>query len=129
MKIAPSMAAIFFLMPVPAFSGTWSGSLVDAGCYDAVMRNVNPTDTETYVDRDTSSDIRYCSPRAKTKSFEIVESDGTILHLDAAGNSKAEELVRGLRKRTHVIVTATGQRTGAIVQVDGLGVNSTQPAK
>jgi hypothetical protein len=36
-----------------------SGVLVDSKCYDSEERNVNPTDTLTYVDRDRNLEIRF----------------------------------------------------------------------
>jgi hypothetical protein len=57
-------------------------------------RNVNPTDTETYVDRDRNLEIRYCHRDSKTKSFAVVTADGQSFELDSGGNAKAAELVR-----------------------------------
>ena len=70
------LAALLCLSPVLSFAGSWSGSLVDSKCYDALERNVNPTDTLYNVDRDGYREIRYCSPTTKTKYFAVVPFDG-----------------------------------------------------
>jgi hypothetical protein len=102
------------------FAATWSGPLVDSNCYAAVERNVNPTDTETFVDRDGGYQIRYCSPTRKTKTFAIVAADGRELNLDSAGNAKAGELVRNVIKRRWLKVVVSGQMSGETIQVDSI---------
>lgn len=91
-------------------AGTWSGDLVDARCFANEQSNVNPTDTDTFVDTDRSYEIRYCAPKAKTKDFAIVQTDGIPLRLDAKGNAKAAELVRKAGKKSLFRMEVTGQR-------------------
>lgn len=102
------------------FAGAWSGSLVDARCYHAEERNKNPFDTETYVDRDWGYVIHYCSPTAKTNSFAVVDPYGDSLNLDAAGNTKAAELVPKTGKKKRMYVTVTGQLTKNTISVDSI---------
>jgi hypothetical protein len=99
---------------------TWSGALVDAKCFDAQDRNVNPTDTLTFVDRDRNREIRYCVPRAKTKSYSVVLPDGLSIHLDAAGNVKAADFVRAAGNREIFRVTVSGEKNGKQVRVDSI---------
>src|SRR5580698_2732795 len=110
MTPSPAMwvAALLCMAPVVGIAGSWSGTLVDSKCYASEERNVNPTDTLTHVDRDGNREIRYCSPRAKTKSFAVVQADGTIYTLDSAGNAKAAELVRTIGKQSRFVVAVTG---------------------
>ena len=61
--------AFFCMTPTHIFAESWSGALVDPKCYEALERNVNPRDTLIYVDRDTNQEIRYCTPKKKTKLF------------------------------------------------------------
>jgi hypothetical protein len=113
------------LMCVPAafcFAETWSGSLVDAKCYAAEQRNVNPTDTELFVDRDINYEIRYCSPSVKTKSFALVGEYGMDTPFDAAGNAKAADLVRNGGKKHVYSVAVSGQVTGNEIKVDSISV-------
>jgi len=83
--------------------------LVDSKCDDNEERNVNPTDTETCVDGDKDPAIRYYSPRAKTKSFAVVQHDGLDFKLDSIGNEKAIELVR-IDSRQEIFVLGRGNR-------------------
>jgi len=83
-----------------ALAGSWSGALVDSKCWGIEERNVNPTDTLTYVDRDGNLKIRLCSPSPKTKSFAVVQNDGLSVNLDSAGNAKAAEFVRKTGKKS-----------------------------
>jgi hypothetical protein len=116
------LAVLFYLAAGLGFAATWSGTLVDAKCFDAEERNVNPTDTLTAVDRDTNSELRYCSPGAKTKAFAVVQTDGTKFDLDAAGNAKATELVRASAKKSVIAVVVTGERTKNTIQVGSIAV-------
>lgn len=120
MMLTLRVAALLAFSFAVSFAETWSGYLVDSKCYAAEERNVNPTDTETYVDRDGASEIRYCSPRLKTKSFAVVEPEGDVVQLDSSGNAKAAELVRNLGKKHVVIVTVTGELIAKAIKVDSI---------
>ena len=71
----------------------------------------------TYVDRDRSYEIRYCSP---TKSFAIVPSDGQSFRLDAAGNAKASALVRKIGKKQFIPVTIAGELNAKAIRVSSI---------
>jgi hypothetical protein len=118
--MAMRFATLLFLSSTFSFAGSWAGALVDSKCYAAEERNVNPTDTLTSVDRDRNSEIRYCSPRTKTKSFAIVLPEGTALKLDAAGDAKAAELVRATGKKSLFNVAVTGERDKNTIKVDSI---------
>ena len=110
---------LFSLAASLSFAGTRFGRLVDSGCYESEERNINPKDTLRYVDRDQNWEIRFCSPKAKTKSFTVVEPTGESFKLDSAGNAKAAELIRttGVRQP---YVTVTGEMTTNTVKVDSI---------
>jgi hypothetical protein len=114
------MAALLCWSAALSLAGSWSGSLVDSKCYASEERNVNPTDTLTYVDRDGNLEIRYCSPNKKTKSFAIVLSDGLSVSLDMDGNAKAAELVRKTGKRSPLYVAIRGEMVGKMIRVDSI---------
>jgi len=103
-------------------AGTWSGVLVDSRCYESEERNVNPTDTMIYVDRDTNLEIAYCAPNAKTKAFALVQPDGLSFKLDSDGNAKAVELVRRTAKRRRFSVTITGETNKGTLKVDSISM-------
>jgi hypothetical protein len=116
------LTALLCLLSALSFAESWSGALVDSKCYATEERNVNPTDTLTNVDRDGNLELRYCSPKPKTKSFAVVQADGTILSLDSAGNAKAAELVRTTGKRSLFFVALTGVRSSGGIRVDSIAM-------
>jgi hypothetical protein len=116
------LAGLLCCSALLGFAATWSGTLVDSKCYDAEERNVNPTDTLIHVDRDGNREIRYCLPRAKTKSFAVVQADGPALKLDSAGNAKAAELVPQTGKKVRLFVDVTGQLGNNTIKVDSISI-------
>ena len=120
MKLTMRLAALLAFSSAVTFAATWSGPLVDSKCYAAEERNVNPTDTETFVDRDGGNEIRYCSPTHKTKTFALVARDGRELNLDSAGNTQASELVRNVNKRRWLEVAVSGEMSGDTIKVDSI---------
>lgn len=111
-------AVILSMAAAAAFAAkSWSGFLVNSDCYAAEERNVNPMDTNTYVDRDRDFEVRYCSPNAKTKSFTLVDHDGLSYTLDPAGNAKAADIVRQAGKKRVIEVTVTGEKSKNVIQV------------
>jgi len=118
------LTMLLFLTAGLGFGATWSGALVDAGCYAAKERNVSPSNEDYNVNRDRSEEIRYCSPGSKTKSFAVVELDGESFKLDARGNTKAAELVRTSVKNSPLVVAVTGAMNKNTVTVDSISVAS-----
>jgi hypothetical protein len=118
--IATRVAAWVCFSSALSFAESWTGALVDSRCWTAEERNVNPTDTTTFVDRDRNLEIRACSPNAKTKSFAVVLPDGLSFQLDAAGNMKAADLIRQSGKQSVFAVAVTGGMIGNIVRVDSI---------
>jgi len=118
------LAASLCLSSALTFGASWSGTLVDSQCFDAEERNVNPTDTLTHVDLDQNSEICYCSPSAKTKSFALVQSDGVSFKLDTAGNAEVAELVRQTAKKSPLAVTITGETNKSAIKVDTISNSS-----
>ena len=122
MLLITRVTVLLGLAALLGFAETWSGSLVDSRCFAAEERNVNPTDTLIYVDRDGNREIRYCAPKAKTKFFAIVPPVGPALRLDPTGNAKAAELVRLTGKKSHWAVAVTGEINKDTIQVGSISV-------
>ncbi|MGB6943036.1 MAG: hypothetical protein WBE37_11615 [Bryobacteraceae bacterium] len=124
MALRTRLALLLCLSPALSLAGSWSGVLVNSKCYGAEERNVNPTDTLTNVDRDRNLEIRYCSPNAKTKSFAVVQEDGSRLRFDSAGNAKAAELVSKAisktGKKSLLMVVVTGELQGKTIRLDSI---------
>ena len=114
------LAGLVYLTSALSFAGSWSGTLVDSKCFYSEERNVNPTDTMIFVDRDMNLEIRYCSPSAKTRSFVIVQPDGLSFRLDSVGNAKAAELVRNTGKKSRIFVAISGELSKDTIKVDSI---------
>ena len=117
-----ALATLMGLTAAPGFAQSTTGFLVDSDCYESVERNVNPWDTNTYVDRDRDWEVRYCSPNRKTKSFTLVNHDGLSFKLDAAGNTKAAELVGSTRRKSLLEVTVTGEMSEGGIKVSSIAI-------
>jgi hypothetical protein len=122
MTLSMRLAALLCLSSALSFAGSWTGALVDSKCYASEQRNVNPTDTSTYVDRDKNLDIRLCSPRAKTKLFAFVDHDGLSFKLDSAGDAKAAELFRTTGKKSFFAVTIIGETSKDAMVVSSISM-------
>jgi hypothetical protein len=106
----------------PAFAGTWSGALVDAKCFESAQGNHNVSDSPAL--QDVGFEVRLCSPKAKTRSFEIVQPYGAKLTLDSKGNELASQLVEQGLKKSPWYVTVTGD-----LKKQAIAVNSITPMK
>jgi len=112
------ICAMGALLSTRAFAGSWSGMLVDSGCYEMEERNVTLKAEEVNHDRDF--EIRQCAPKAMSKSFAVVQQSGEMFKLDSAGNAKAAELVRKTEKKSALRVTVSGEMSKATVKVDSI---------
>lgn len=117
-----ALAALACLTAAPGFAQSVTGFLVDSNCYESVERNVDPWETNPYVDRDRDWEVRFCSPNRKTKSFSLVNHDGLSFKLDAAGNTKAAELVGSTRKKSLLEVSVTGEINKGGIKVSSIAI-------
>ena len=120
MWLALRFVVLLLMASALGFAGIWQGALVDSKCYSAMERNMNPTDTTTYVDRDLRHEILYCSPSSKTRFFGVVQRDGVSFAFDSAGNQKAAELIRVNGKRSIFVVAIVGEIANKVIQVDSI---------
>jgi hypothetical protein len=110
-------SSLFSLASVLAVAGTWSGLLVDAGCFRSAEDNHNVSDSP--VVKDMGLEVRLCHPKLKTHSFAIVQSDDQAVALDSAGNAQAAQLVRqGLKSPWYV--TVNGEMQKGIITVSSI---------
>jgi hypothetical protein len=94
--------------------------LVDSNCYASEERNVNPNERGSTVTRDMNYEVRYCTPKPKTRAFSLVEPDWTALNLDAAGNAEAAGLVHTAGRKPIYRVTVTGQKDKHTLKVESI---------
>jgi hypothetical protein len=125
MKLALSVGAFFLLLSLQGFAESWTGVLVDSKCFDSAEANVNPW--EPY--RDQAMDVRYCRPKARTKSFAIIQADWSRLKLDSGVNAKAADLVGKAGKTPYIGVVVTGEKTKDTVTVESISIAKSKPAK
>lgn len=118
MSLAVRISFLLCLASTLVFAGTWSGVLVDSGCWASEEHNVR--DTAVYVDRDRNLEVNACAPKAGTKSFALVKLDGTSVLLDSAGNQKAQEIVRSVHGKSVYRVSVTGNETANRVTVGSI---------
>ena len=114
------LAVLLGLASSPALAANWSGPLVDSKCFEARQRNRNPFETHP-ASTDVGEAIRYCSPKAKTKSFGVVQPDGTVLKLDSGGNEKARQLILKAGKAPYKVEVA-GEKAKNTIKVDTISV-------
>jgi hypothetical protein len=119
------MTRLFVLVSLAStlgFAETWSGALVDAGCYTREEQNVtNKGDFDTNHDR--GFEIRACTPSAKTTEFTVVDHNGQSFNLDAAGNAQAARLVSDQHVKGRLEVTVTGRKSGQTVAADSISAD------
>ena len=117
------MAALLMAASGFACAGTWTGRLVDAGCFTSEVSNV----TKDYgpAERDMRLVLDACAPGVKTKAFALVLSDGSALQFDNTGNAKAAELVKSSGgKRHQVRVAVDGDADGSSIRVSSIANES-----
>ena len=108
------------LLAIFLFAETWSGYLVDARCYASQERNVNPFDGNFNTNHNRGYEIRVCRPSTKTKSFVVVNSDGSSFELAPSGNAKAAALIQRAPKEPDIAVTVTGEKHKEGVTADSI---------
>src|SRR6516162_1746698 len=117
-SLSMRLAILICLISCPAFSGSWSGVLVNSKCYEDVERNVNPWESGVDAARDRNYEVRYCRANERTKSFTVVQQDGQSFKLDATGDAQAAQIVRNGNKKYIFVVAVTGEKTDHVVKVD-----------
>jgi hypothetical protein len=94
---------------------------VDSKCFESRQGNRNPFETHP-ASIDVGETIRYCKPKAKTKSFGVVQPDGTVLKLDSGGNDKARQLIPKAGKGPYKADVA-GEMVKDAIRVDTISVS------
>jgi len=108
------------MISAPIIAESRSGALVDSACYTIEEHNVTMKNEE--VNHERNFEITQCEPSLKTKSFAVVQEDGQMFRLNAAGNDKAEELIRKIGKKSRVHVSVTGSKIGPTVNVESISI-------
>ena len=107
MKQLALILTILIMVAASAFAESWTGKLVDAVCKVSHEGDDPP--------------MPACAATAETHLFGIELSDAKMLALDAAGNEKASNAVKSVRK-TNPRAVVTGSRDGQFVKVETIEI-------
>ena len=117
MKTTSKLGIILCMAGVASYAESWSGKLIDATCYEGQSTAAKAGQKPPKVDKLDKD----CAPTAATSVFAVL-SDGKIYKLDAEGNAKVADDMRGgalkADKDGDVHIKVTGSRTGDTVSVD-----------
>ena len=112
MRRVLSLVAFSSVFSMLALAESWSGTLLDATCYDQQKK------------------VAACDPTSATAAFAL-EASGTVYKLDAAGNSKASEALKNRADRAadpakpqskQVMAKVDGTQKGGIIAVESIDV-------
>src|SRR5579871_1267895 len=116
------LGALFGILSITCFAGSWEGVLVSSECYDTMERNVNPGDIGFDASRDRNLEIRYCRANEHTRSFTLVQPDGQSFKFDAPGNAKATQIVRNGNQKLIFVVHVTGEAHDHLIDVGAISM-------
>jgi hypothetical protein len=111
MKTIAKTVSVLCLGSLLCLAESWSGKVVDAACKDQAAAAPAPAPA-----------ANACEPTASTVSFGIELSDGKVLKLDSAGNSKAAEAVKNNAGKSSLQATVTGSMEGQTVKVETIDI-------
>ena len=92
----------FLLTSLLGFAESWTGALVDSGCYSGIRANTSHDAGHTGVN--LRRVMRACSPKRNTKSFALVEKNGSTFSLDCTGNEAAMQDFLNATESPHIVL-------------------------
>jgi hypothetical protein len=116
MKTIIKAVSVSFLGSVLCLAETWSGKVVDAACKDQTPA---PAAQST---QPSGPAANACEPTASTVAYGIELSDGKVLKLDGAGNTKVAEAMKSNTGKSSLQVTVTGSLDGQTVKVESIEI-------
>jgi hypothetical protein len=116
MKTITKAVSVLFLGSVLCLAETWSGKVVDAACKDQAA---SPAAQSAQPGGPVAN---ACEPTASTVAFGIELSDGKVLKLDGAGNTKALEAMKSNTGKSSLQATVTGSLDGQTVKVESIDI-------
>lgn len=120
MRLTLRLACLSCLASMLGFAGNLSGWLVDSHCFTSLENNRNAGETQW----DGNLAIRYCSPRTKTRSFAVVQSEtGSSFHFDPVGNEKAMDLHLNASSKFAYFAKLAGDTHRNKVNVHGISIS------
>jgi len=120
MKTITKAVSVLFLGSVLCLAETWSGKVVDAACKDQAAA---PAPAPSAQSAQPGGQVaNACEPTASTVAFGIELSDGRVLKLDSAGNTKAAEAMKTNAGKSSLQATVTGSLDGQTVKVESIDI-------
>jgi hypothetical protein len=106
----PIVAALLGALPLVTCAASWENvPLVDRTCADTA--------------KDVPDDHpRDCLLQCASSGYGILDH-GTWVALDEAGDEKAVAALKATRRKSHIRVDVTGERTGAVIHVTSLAIS------
>jgi len=118
MKTITKAVSVLFLGSVLCLAETWSGKVVDAACKDQAAAPAPSAQSAPPAGQATNA----CEPTASTVAFGIELSDGRVLKLDSAGNTKAADAMKTNAGKSSLQATVTGSLDGQTVKVESIDI-------
>ena len=109
MKTITKLGVVLCVAAALSYAESWTGKLIDAPCHD---RSLPPGQSK--------SPAESCAATSSTTSFAIQTADGKVYKLDASGNAKAANALRGNPDSKDASVTVSGTMDGQTVKVDSI---------
>src|SRR5437764_10227513 len=122
MKTITKAVSVLFLGSVLCLAETWSGKVVDASCKDQAAAPAPAAPAAESAQPAGHGAANACEPTASTVSFGIETSDGKVLKLDSAGNTKAAEAMKTNAGKSGLQATVTGSLDGQTVKVESIDI-------
>jgi len=122
MKTIAKAVSVLCLGSLLCLAESWSGKVVDAACKDQAAAAPAPAPAPAESAQPSTPAANACEPTASTVSFGIELSDGKVLKLDSAGNTKAAEAMKTNAGKSYLQATVTGSMDGQTVKVETIDI-------
>jgi hypothetical protein len=115
MRRTLTLLAISAMFATFAFAESWSGTLLDASCYD---RQAQQSGGQSQSQSAQSSAAQACQATSQTSAFAL-ETNGKIYKLDSAGNQKVGSAMKNHAERSTPGAAGAGQSSKMMATVEG----------
>ena len=99
-----------------AYAAEVQGVLLDRMCATKIVQNKDQKAAQAHT--------RECGlmPDCLKSGYGVFTADGRFITLDAAGNEKAAQALKGSQKKDNIRVQVTGEQTGSAMKVSALKI-------
>ena len=118
MRRTLTLLAISAMFATFAFAESWSGTLLDASCYDRQAQQSGGQSQSAQSQTAQSSAAQACQATSQTSAFAL-ETNGKIYKLDSAGNQKVGSAMKNHAERSTPGAAGAGQSSKMMATVEG----------